>query len=67
MSHVERRRLIEAPITFRIVPPKTHAGTLIVRELPTEGRKRPHGHAWDESFYTSNVADIEDLIAAWED
>lgn len=51
LNHEERRRLIEAPITFRVVAPKTHAGTLIVRELPTEGRRRPSGRVPDESLY----------------
>lgn len=67
MSHEERQRLINLPITFRLVPPKTHAGTLIVRELPENGRRHPHGHAQDEAAM-ANIAEYEeDLIAAWEE
>lgn len=68
MNHAERRRLIDGlTFTFRIIERKTHAGTLIAHELPTEGRKRPSSYAWDESYGgASSATDIEDLIAAWE-
>ena len=64
LTHAERRRIIEAPITFRVVPPKTHAGTLIERE-PTGARRR--ASYYDESTGGAFTAtDLEDLIALTE-
>lgn len=67
MSHEDRRRLIEAPIDFHIVPPKSHAGTLIVRELPASGRRVPHSHADDETFAYNAGQDLDDMLRLLED
>lgn len=68
LNHEQRQAMIQGMFfSFRIVEKKTHAGTLIERELPTQGRARPHGHSPDESFGGAiTSADIEDLIALWE-
>lgn len=66
MTHEERQRLIRTPIIFRVHPPAPHAGTLIERELPTEGKRRAHGHSPDESFYGVSQ-NYDDLIAQLED
>jgi hypothetical protein len=39
LTHEERRRLIETPLTFRVIPRKSWGGTLIRSELPTEGQR----------------------------
>lgn len=71
MTHEERRRLIDEffarPVTFNIIEKKTHAGTLIERELPTAGRRRPSVYMGDESYGGPFTAvDLEDLIASME-
>jgi len=69
MTHAERRKLINevSHFSFRVIEKKTHAGTLIERELPTEGRRRPHGYAADESYAGAvSGTDLEDLISLWE-
>ena len=53
MSHEDRRRLIEAPIAFRIIERKTWAGTLIGDPVPTDGKRTRSRGAWDEEFYAT--------------
>lgn len=68
MSHEDRRRLIEQPILFRIVEKKTHAGTLIARELPTEGRRHPSVYLGNDESYGGpfTATDLEDLITSMD-
>ena len=61
VTHEERQRLIRTPIMFHVHPPAPHAGTLIERELPESGRRRPHGRSPDESFYSASQ-NYDDLI-----
>jgi hypothetical protein len=54
--------------SFRIIERKTHAGTLIERELPERGKRAGHGHSPDESYGGAVTGtDLEDFIAAWEE
>ena len=70
LTHAERQELIAeiARFSVRYIPPKTHAGTLILRELPTEGRasKRGRGDGPDDSYYhEANL--MEDILSGWDD
>jgi hypothetical protein len=69
MSPEDRRRLIERPIVFNIVERKTHAGMLIERELPTQGRRRPCSFLENDESYGGlfTATDLEDLIGDMED
>ena len=50
LTHEERRDLIAGLDAFcvRRIPPMPHGGVLIVRELPTEGRRVHVHNPWDE-------------------
>jgi hypothetical protein len=69
MSPDERHRWIMRPIVFNIVERKTHAGTLIERELPTQGRRRPCSFLGNDEPYGGlfTATDLEDLIGDMED
>lgn len=68
MPHAERRRLIEQPITFRIIPPRQWAGTLI-RDREPDTLKGPEFRASrsttyleDESYIRYRPEDLEDVL-----
>lgn len=72
LTAAERRAMLDewkrTPLTFNIIEKKTHAGTLIDRELPERGGRVPSGRAADESYGGAITgSDLEDLIAAWEE
>lgn len=68
MTHTERRRLIHAPFSFQVIPPKTHAGVLIDREGTRQGgRTRPHPAGDPSGQEGARLTDLEDIIAFLED
>ena len=67
LTHEERRRLIDQPLVFAIVPPKTHAGTLIDRDVPTSGKRRLPRATDSVSEAFGGLSDLEDLIANMEE
>jgi hypothetical protein len=70
LTHEERVKLIQEVSRFsvRIIERKTHAGTLIDRELPERGARAPRGYSQDESYGGAiQGTDLEDLISAWEE
>lgn len=63
---VAETKVMIANFRVRYHLPKTHAGTLIQRELPTEGR-RASGRAdfkEDDSFFHSHY--LEDILEGWD-
>ena len=65
LTPAERRALVLKPFPLVHIVTRSYpwGGVQIVRELPTEGRRKPAGRAYDESGLTVN---IEDLIAITE-
>ena len=50
MSHADRRRLIEAPITFHVSRGHAHGGVFIDHDIPVDGKRTWTVNPEDEAY-----------------